>query len=54
LSALEKKYVDEAGPANFFGIKQGTYVTPKSDSILPSITNMSLETIAGDDRPGLH
>jgi len=48
LDALEKKYVDEAGPANFFGIKQGTYVTPKSDSILPPITNMSLETIAGD------
>ncbi len=48
LDALEKKYIDEAGPANFFGIKQGVYVTPKSESILPSITNMSLEIIAGD------
>ncbi|MFA5418375.1 MAG: branched-chain amino acid aminotransferase [Bacteroidales bacterium] len=48
LDSLEKKYIDEAGPANFFGIKNGTYVTPKSDSILPSITNMSLETIAND------
>jgi branched-chain amino acid aminotransferase len=46
LDAKEKKYLDEAGPANFFGIKNNTYVTPKSDSILPSITNMSLIEIA--------
>jgi len=48
LDALEKKYIDEAGPANFFGIKNNTYITPKSDSILPSITNMSLLQIAED------
>lgn len=48
LDAIEKKYIDEAGPANFFGIKDGKYITPKSDSILPSITNMSLEQIAED------
>jgi len=48
LDAREKKYIDEAGPANFFGIKNNTYVTPKSDSILPSITNMSLIEIAKD------
>lgn len=48
LDALEKKYIDEAGPANFFGIKDNTYITPKSESILPSITNMSLEQIAED------
>lgn len=48
LDSLEKKYIDEAGPANFFGIKDNTYVTPQSDSILPSITNMSLEQIAKD------
>lgn len=48
LDAKEKKYIDEAGPANFFGIKNNTYVTPKSDSILPSITNMSLIDIAQD------
>ncbi len=48
LDSLEKKYIDEAGPANFFGIKDNTYVTPKSDSILPSITNLSLEQIAKD------
>jgi len=48
LDALEKKYIDEAGPANFFGIKDNIYITPQSNSILPSITNMSLEQIARD------
>jgi branched-chain amino acid aminotransferase len=46
LDAKEKKYIDECGPANFFGIKDNTYVTPKSESILNSITNMSLLEIA--------
>ncbi|MBN1251494.1 MAG: branched-chain amino acid aminotransferase [Bacteroidales bacterium] len=46
LDSKEKKYIDECGPANFFGIKNNTYITPKSDSILPSITNMSLITLA--------
>lgn len=48
LDAKEKKYIDECGPANFFGIKDNTYITPKSESILPSITNMSLMTLAED------
>ena len=48
LDAKEKKYIDEAGPANFFGIKGDTYVTPESRTILPSITNMSLRQIATD------
>jgi len=48
LEAKEKKYIDEAGPANFFGIKNNTYITPKSSSILPSITNMSLMQLATD------
>jgi branched-chain amino acid aminotransferase len=48
LDAREKKYIDEAGPANFFAIKGNTYITPLSDSILPSITNMSLMTLAED------
>jgi branched-chain amino acid aminotransferase len=43
-----KQYIDEAGPANFFGIKDGKYITPDSGSILPSITNMSLREIAED------
>jgi branched-chain amino acid aminotransferase len=46
LDSKEKKYIDECGPANFFGIKNNTYITPKSDSILNSITNMSLIEIA--------
>ena len=46
--AKTKTYIDEAGPANFFGIKDGKYVTPDSGSILPSITNKSLTTIAAD------
>jgi branched-chain amino acid aminotransferase len=48
LDAKEKKYIDEAGAANFFGIKDNTYITPKSTSILPSITNDSLMTLAKD------
>jgi branched-chain amino acid aminotransferase len=48
LDAKEKKYLDECGPANFFGIKQNKYITPKSTSILPSITNMSLRQLAKD------
>jgi len=49
LDAREKKYIDESGPANFFGITaDGRYVTPDSESILPSITNMSLRTLAED------
>jgi branched-chain amino acid aminotransferase len=46
LDAKEKKYIDECGPANFFGIKNNTYITPKSESILNSITNMSLIELA--------
>lgn len=48
LDAKEKKYIDECGPANFFCIKGNSYITPKSDSILPSITNMSLRQLAKD------
>ncbi|MBA7545088.1 Branched-chain-amino-acid aminotransferase [subsurface metagenome] len=48
LDAKEKKYIDEAGPANFFAIKGNTYITPESNSILPSITNMSLMELASD------
>ena len=48
LDAKEKKYIDECGAANFFGIKDNTYVTPKSTSILPSITNKSLQQLAKD------
>lgn len=48
LDPKEKKYLDECGPANFFAIKNGKYITPASDSILPSITNKSLQQLALD------
>ena len=48
LDARSKKFIDECGPANFFGIKGNAYVTPDSESILPSITNMSIQQVAKD------
>lgn len=48
LDPKEKKYLDECGPANFFAIKNGKYITPASESILPSITNKSLQQLAKD------
>lgn len=48
LDPKEKKYIDEGGPANFFAIKDNTYITPLSSSILPSITNASLMQLAED------
>lgn len=44
----ENKYIEECGAANFFGIKEGKYITPASTSVLPSITNMSLRVLAED------
>lgn len=46
LDTKEKKYIDEIGAANFFAIKGNSYITPKSDSILASITNMSIIQLA--------
>ena len=47
LDAATRTYVEETGGANFlFVTKDGTIVTPKSDSILPSITRRSLVYIA--------
>lgn len=48
LDPKEKLYLDECGPANFFAIKDGKYITPASDSILPSVTNNSLMQLAED------
>ncbi len=48
LDAAEHRFIEECGAANFFGIKNGKYITPKSTSILPSITNKSLRRIAAD------
>jgi len=42
LDAATRTYVEETGGANFIFItKDNTVVTPKSDSILPSITRRS-------------
>ena len=47
LDPTHKKYIDESGPANFFGItKDNKYITPDSSSILVSITNKSLMVLA--------
>ena len=47
LDAATRTYIEETGGANFlFVTKDGNIVTPKSDSILPSITRRSLCYVA--------
>ena len=47
LDPATRTKVEETGGANFLFItKDGTFVTPKSDSILPSITRRSLMVVA--------
>ena len=47
LDSATHTLIDEFGTSNFIGItRDGRYVTPKSDSILESVTNDSLRTIA--------
>lgn len=49
LDAATRTKVEETGGANFIFItKDGKFVTPKSDSILPSITRRSLMVVAKD------
>ena len=49
LDAATRTKVEETGGANFlFVTKDGKVVTPKSDSILPSITRRSLIYVAGE------
>jgi len=49
LDAATRTKVEETGGANFlFVTKDGKVVTPKSDSILPSITRRSLLTVASE------
>lgn len=48
LDPATKTKIDEFGSSNFFGIKGDKYVTPLSDSVLPSITNKSLQQVAED------
>lgn len=39
-------YIDEFNSSNFFGIRGNSYITPESDTILPSITNKTLTEVA--------
>ncbi len=49
LDAKEHKYIEEFATSNFLAItKDGKYLTTKSTSILPSVTNMTLQQIAKD------
>ena len=48
LDTATKTTIEEFGSSNFFAIKGNTYITPRSKSILPSITNLSLRTVAAD------
>ena len=49
LDPASRKYVEETGGANFiFVTKEGKVETPKSNSILPSITRRSLMAVAKD------
>ncbi len=48
LDPKEKKYLDECGAANFYAVRDNKYITPKSETVLPSITNKSLRQLARD------
>ena len=50
LDPAQHRFLEEAGSANIVVLmKDGTVVTPKSESILPSVTRRSVMTIAGDE-----
>lgn len=46
LDAATRTFVEEFSTSNFIAIRDNTYVTPKSDAVLPSITNDSLMRLA--------
>lgn len=49
LDAKTHTCIEEFATSNFIGItKDGTYVTVESPSVLPSVTNLSLQQIAAD------
>jgi branched-chain amino acid aminotransferase len=49
LDSATHSLIDEFGTSNFIGItRDGRYVTPKSSSILESVTNDSLRRLAAD------
>ncbi len=49
LDSQRRKYIDEFSSSNFFGIRENTYTTPDSASVLPSITNNCLLQLALDE-----
>lgn len=48
LDARNRRTIEEFGTSNFFALKGNSYITPDSPSILPSITNKTLMTLASD------
>jgi branched-chain amino acid aminotransferase len=46
LDPVEHRYIEEIGAANFLAFKGDTLITPKSSSILRSVTRVSLLEIA--------
>jgi branched-chain amino acid aminotransferase len=48
LDSRENRYIDESGSSNFFAVMGNTFVTPQSESILPSVTRISVVQIAKD------
>lgn len=48
LDPATKTRIDEFGSSNFLAIKGNSYITPLSDSVLPSITNKTLQAVAQD------
>lgn len=48
LDAKTQTLIEEFSTSNFVGIRDNTFITPSSSSVLPSITNKSLMQIAKD------
>lgn len=48
LDPREHRYIEEIGAANFLGFRDGVLITPKSQSVLRSITRISLLEIASN------
>jgi branched-chain amino acid aminotransferase len=50
LDSMEGRYIDEAGSANIIvAMKDGSFASPKSDAILPSITRRSIMILAKEE-----
>jgi len=50
LDSMEGRYIDEAGSANIIvAMKDGSFASPKSNAILPSITRRSIMVLAKEE-----